>query len=96
MEECNNINKLIILQEELYQKVKKELAKTEKGKRVKIYKLQINLSRSEALISLILDEEDFYINKSKTYLIGINEEQNKKELERIKNNLKRIEMREKY
>jgi len=53
MEECNNINKLIILQEELYQKVKKELAKTEKGKRVKIYKLQLNLSRSEALLSLI-------------------------------------------
>jgi len=83
MEECNNINKLIILQEELYQKVKKELAKTEKGKRVKIYKLQLNLSRSEALLSLIIDEEDFYINKSRTYLIGIDEEQNKKELDSL-------------
>jgi len=96
MEECNNINKLIIMQEELYQNVKKELAKTEKGKRVKIYKLQINMSRSEALISLIIDEEDFYINKSRTYLIGINKQENEKELERIKNKLKRIEMREKY
>ena len=96
MEECNNINKLILLQEELYQKVKKELAKTEKGKRVKIYKLQINMSRSEALLSLIIDEEDFYINKSRTYLIGVNRQQNEKELERIKNKLKRIEMREKY
>jgi len=96
MEECNNINKLINLQEELYQKVKKELAKTEKGKRVKIYKLQVNMSRSEALISLIIDEEDFYINKSRIYLIGINKQQDEKELERIKNKLKRIEMREKY
>jgi len=96
MEKWQEINKLIEMQEELYQKVKKELAKTEKGKRVKIYKLQVNMSRSEALLSLIINEEDFYINKSRTYLIGINEEQNKKELERIKNKLKRIEVREKY